>query len=601
MATQALYRKYRPRTFDEVIGQEHVTRTLRNALATDRIAHAYLFAGPRGTGKTTTARLLAKAVNCQGDGPQKPCGSCRICQAVEEGRLLDLIEVDAASNRGIDEIRDLRDKVGYKPGEARIKFYIIDEAHMLTDAAFNALLKTLEEPPPHVIFVLATTEPHKIPATIISRCQRFDFRRIPLADMIRWLNHIVEAEHLSVEPSALEYIARQGAGCLRDAISLLDQLTACGGDTVTLEEVRKVLGTAATQAVTDLINCLIGRDVACGLEGISRTLEAGIDARQFAREVVDYLRRLLLLKMGDGVSLVRASLSEEELATMQAQAAKVSARQLLRATRLFNAAAVEMKANFLPQLPLELAFLEAVSDEAAPETVSLSSPASVGASFPAQQPQPILRESKPTLRPAPVRPPLPAEPPSLQKAAVSEAAPPPAPATTVQAGISAGAAISLEKLQGHWRDILARVRLINKTSEGLMRSVTPIAVEGNELVVEAPSDLLKGRVDQPSIRSHVEPCISEVIGIPMRLRCVVKGEYRPRASGEKAPTTRVPPAESDSIAETGSASGAPEAGPAPDTSAKLSPEASSSERDLTNDPMIAAALELGGQIGAVED
>ena len=602
MATQALYRKYRPRTFDEVVGQEHIIRTLRNALATNRIAHAYLFAGPRGTGKTTTARLLAKAVNCLDDGPKKPCGNCRICQAVEEGRLLDLIEVDAASNRGIDEIRDLRDKVGYKPGEARVKFYIIDEAHMLTDAAFNALLKTLEEPPPHVIFVLATTEPHKVPLTILSRCQRFDFRRIPLAEIIRWLNHIVEAEHLSVEASALEYIARQGAGCLRDAISLLDQLTASGSDTVTLEEVRKVLGTAATQAVTDLINSMIDRDVARGLEEINRALETGIDVRQFSREVVDYLRRLLLLKMGDGASLVRASLSDEELTTMQTQAGKVSARQLLRATRLFNAAAVEMKSSFLPQLPLELAFLEAVTDEAVPESVSLSAPTSVGASPPTQQPHMVLREATPTLRSVPARTSLSAEPPPPRRAVPGKDIPDTAPARTVQVVNPTDTVVSLEQIQGRWRDILARVRLINKTSEGLMRSVTPIAVDGNEVVVEAPSDLLKGRVDQPSIRSHVEPCMSEVIGTPLRLRCVVKGEYRPRAIDAGASSTSVRPAgDSSEVAEPKSAQSPPGPKQPSGGTLKPSPDASSTERDLMSDPMVAAALELGGEIGAVED
>ena len=295
MATQALYRKWRSRTFDEVIGQEHVTRTLQNALAAERVAHAYLFTGPRGTGKTTTARLLAKAVNCVGDGDTKPCGACHICRAVDEGRLLDMIEIDAASNRGIDEIRDLREKVGFRPGEARVKFYIIDEVHMLTDPAFNALLKTLEEPPPHVIFVLATTEPHKIPATIVSRCQRFDFRRIPLSDMTQWLAHIAEAEALQVEPAALESIARQGGGSMRDAISLLDQLTAYGSETITLAQVQAVLGSVASQSVIELADSLIDGDLARGLDVINQVVGDGAEPRQFTREFVEYLRGLLLL------------------------------------------------------------------------------------------------------------------------------------------------------------------------------------------------------------------------------------------------------------------------------------------------------------------
>jgi DNA polymerase-3 subunit gamma/tau len=290
MATQALYRKWRSRTFEEVIGQDHVTRTLRNALATGRVAHAYLFTGPRGTGKTTTARLLAKAVNCVGEGDGRPCGECSICRAVDEGRLMDMIEIDAASNRGIDEIRDLREKVGFRPGEAHVKFYIIDEVHMLTDPAFNALLKTLEEPPSHVIFVLATTEPHKIPATIVSRCQRFDFRRIPLSEIAGWLTHIAEQEGLKVEPAALEYIARQGSGSMRDAISLLDQLTAYGSDTITLAQVQVVLGIAASQSVAELADNLIDGDLARGLELIDRVVGEGTEPRQYTREFVEYLR-----------------------------------------------------------------------------------------------------------------------------------------------------------------------------------------------------------------------------------------------------------------------------------------------------------------------
>ncbi|HSD82303.1 MAG TPA: DNA polymerase III subunit gamma/tau, partial [Anaerolineae bacterium] len=220
---QALYRKWRPQTFDEVSGQEHVLHTLRNAISSGRIAHAYLFSGPRGTGKTTMARLLAKAVNCLNPDPAaRPDNTCAICAAITEGRLLDLIELDAASNRGIDEIRDLRDKINFAPGQARYKVYIIDEVHMLTEPAFNALLKTLEEPPAHAIFVLATTDPQKVPATIVSRCQPFAFRRLTVPEIVNRLQELVAGEGLTAEPEALTLIARQATGAMRDAQSLLD-------------------------------------------------------------------------------------------------------------------------------------------------------------------------------------------------------------------------------------------------------------------------------------------------------------------------------------------------------------------------------------------
>ena len=228
---QALYRKYRPRGWDEVIGQEHVVQTLRNAIAQDRVGHAYLFAGPRGTGKTTLARILAKAVNCLAeDRAARPCNSCEHCMAVNENRFLDLIEMDAASNTGVDDVRDLRDKIGFSPSQGRFKVYIIDEVHMLSTAAFNALLKTLEEPPPHAIFVLATTEIHKIPATVLSRCQRHEFRRVPVAEIVANLRRIVEQEGWQADEDALLLIARQATGSIRDAQSLLDQLASSSSE-----------------------------------------------------------------------------------------------------------------------------------------------------------------------------------------------------------------------------------------------------------------------------------------------------------------------------------------------------------------------------------
>src|SRR3989442_10752951 len=295
-ARAALSRRYRPQTFGAIVGQEHVTRTLRNAIAAGQVAHAYLLAGVRGTGKTSIARLIAKAVNCPNAKDGEPCDRCETCVAIREGRFLDLIEIDAASNRGIDEMRDLRDKVRFAPSMGQYKVYVIDEAHQLTTEAFNALLKTLEEPPPHAIFVLATTESGKIPATIISRTQRFDLRRIPHKDAVEQLRKICEQEGLAAEPAALEAIARHGQGSLRDAESVLDMVAAFSAGKVTLADVDTLLGAADWEETTELFEALAAKDGAKGVLLVGRLVDEGRDLRLFVRRAIDHTPALVLVR-----------------------------------------------------------------------------------------------------------------------------------------------------------------------------------------------------------------------------------------------------------------------------------------------------------------
>ncbi|MGI8483664.1 MAG: DNA polymerase III subunit gamma/tau [Thermomicrobiales bacterium] len=356
--SQSLSRKYRPQTFaeDDLFGQEHVVNTLRNAIALNRIGHAYLFCGPRGTGKTTTARLLAKAVNCLEPDPYKrPCNVCASCVAINKGATTDVIEIDAASNRGIDDIRDLRERVKYAPTQLRTKFYIIDEAHQITGAAANAFLKTLEEPPAHTKFVLATTDPEELLQTIVSRCQRFDFRRINLEAMQACLRKVAHEEHIEIEPEAVQAIARHANGSLRDALGLLDQVAVYRENdqdtntTVTLDLVRTVLGVSRNDRVEAIISSLADRDPGPGLRSIGEAVDAGEDMRQLGRQLVAYIRLLLLQRAGGTAD---ADDSARQLAD------RFQLNELAALTQLFADIDYKVKHATLSQLPLELAIVE---------------------------------------------------------------------------------------------------------------------------------------------------------------------------------------------------------------------------------------------------
>jgi DNA polymerase III subunit gamma/tau len=357
MSYQVLARKYRPQLFEAVVGQDAITRTLRNALASARIAHAYLFAGPRGVGKTTTARLLARALLCPERVGAEPCGKCGVCQEVQAGAAVDVIEIDGASNRKIDDVRTLRENVKYAPARGRVKVYIIDEVHQLTGDAFDALLKTLEEPPAHVVFILATTDPREIPATILSRVQRFDFKPIPLETLVESLAGILTAEGAKFDPAALPLIARAAEGSLRDALSLLDTVLAYSAGVLEVEATARLLGATAPEEVRRFAAAMLACDAAAALEAIDRSARDGEDLGTLVRETIELWRRVLVVKAAPTVKL--PDLTPAEMGELRALGEPVSLDEVLYVLRAFLEADMQMRESPQPRVELEIAAVRA--------------------------------------------------------------------------------------------------------------------------------------------------------------------------------------------------------------------------------------------------
>jgi len=475
--SQALYRKWRPARFDQVVGQDHVTITLKNAVAADRLGHAYLFSGPRGTGKTTIARLVAKAANCHDeDLTQRPCDRCPPCLAVNQGRYMDLIEIDAASNTGVDDIRDLREKINFAPSEGRLKVYIIDEVHMLSAAAFNALLKTLEEPPDHAMFVLATTEEHKVPLTIKSRCQLFNFRLL--------------------------------TGSLRDAESLLDQLVAAPGDKITLERAQTVLGTASNEVVSALADAMIGGDGPEGLSIIHQALATGTEARQFSRQMVSYLRHLLLIATA-GHELP-FNLTEDQAIVMNRQAKRADRAFLIEAVKGFNTAAHIPTGSWQPQLPLELAFIELLPESPFPAVAAPKiEPSDEVKTLPDME---DVSESK-TLTVEPTT-----DTPELEK--------------DVKA-VEAPAAFSLDSIKSAWPELRERIGKRDPNLPALVASCKPLATEGDVVVLGFDYPILKDKFEhKKEAKSIVGSELSQLLNSTVSVRTVVTDQYTPPPSQE---------------------------------------------------------------------
>ena len=520
MSSEVLYRKWRPQTLEEVVGQEVVTTTLRNAVRAGRVGHAYLFSGPRGTGKTSTGRILAKAVNCLSPVDGEPCNTCEACTSISEGRSLDVIEIDAASNRSIDDIRQLRERVNYAPGSLWRKVYIIDEVHMLTDAASNALLKTLEEPPQHVMFVLATTEFHKVLPTIVSRCQCFNFRRLSLDAMVAKMRLVCEREEIEVGDEALETIARAGDGSLRDAENIVQRVLASHGRRLSSEEVKAVLGVADEAYVFRLAGRMVARDLAGGLRVLHEASDSGVDMRQFGRQAVATLRNLLLVKSGceDIVDVGREG--REELREI---AAGVDIDSLVLATRLFSEATTRDASRQL--LALELAFVDCVvrpsespsAVSGSPEKGRRGRKATAGGSAPApgqpaalSSPEPDSPESR-----------LPGTEAPGQAAAPAPGQPEP-PAEG-----------ELGQIRARWKDYVDSLRGLGSTGnlDAFLRSACePVAVENDVLVLRFSHKFHMDKVEDGKYRHLIEERLEAFFGHPYKVKCVLQPQDEDRSS-----------------------------------------------------------------------
>ncbi len=529
MASQSLYRKWRSQTFAELVGQEHVVQTLRNAIVEGRVAHAYLFTGPRGVGKTSMARLLAKAVNCLLPEPVgRPCGQCTACQEIAEGRAVDVIEMDAASNTSVEDARELIERVQFRPAELRTKVYVIDEAHMLSTAAFNALLKTLEEPPDHAIFIMATTEVHKIPATILSRCQRFTFTRHGVAGTAAHLRRIAEAEGLYLEDGVAEAIARAATGSMRDALSILEQLASFANGSIQLEQVHSLLGMTAAAELFALIEALLNGDVGTALRAVGGVADQGADLRQFTRDLVERLRSLLLV-MASGEQ-ANADLGDDEQALVTSWASRVELPRLLFWIKIFSGLDYQLRTSPYGHLPLELAVVEAlVTTPSVAPAVAPPAPRTPTTTPVRPSARTASRPTPPAADEAPPPPPRTSQQDSPVAPKPAASVPPPLPPRSPDLAAAANADFStLDLIESRWEEIKRDVRPHSPSLQALLNGARPIDVEGKTLVLLVTSAFHKDNLEKPQNRRIVEEVVRRLLGATYAIRCTIEARQEAR-------------------------------------------------------------------------
>jgi DNA polymerase III subunit gamma/tau len=587
MASQSYYRKWRSQTFSDLIGQEAVTRTLLNAVRDGRLAHAYLFCGPRGTGKTSAARLLAKAINCQNPHDGEPCNECVSCQEITAGRSPDVIEIDGASNNGVDNIRELRENVNLMGSGGHYKVYIIDEAHMITPQAFNALLKTLEEPPPHIIFVFATTEAQKMLPTVVSRCQRFDFHRFRMADIIARLRHVADGEGLTLEPTAVDLLARAAQGGMRDALSLLDQAVALCGDHVDLERTRAMLGLADVGALRRVIACVAENRAADALDQLNEMVTNGADLRQLKSQFAEEWRGLMLARAGADLMRV-LDCTEDEARDVAALAERFSLDDLMTCARVFARNDGPARGLPTPQLALELALLECLSIHRRVD-VAAQPPTQA----PVRAPQPAAPSPAPTRATTP-QPPRAAQPaPSVEEldlaaidagtwAGPAQTATPAAPAPSAAEPMAAPAEPWDEEpapdpggadgrdwvaeAQRNWsliRKICRQKPPMGPVAGGLLSAADPVSVTPGDppvLVIRTKFEIHLNKFREPEMRGAVEWALEQALGAPLRTHFISGSEPQRGGVGARngAPVAQASATQRPHVYERGveSASGA---------------------------------------------
>lgn len=528
MAYTALYRVYRPQTFQDVVGQAHVTTTLRNALREGRLSHAYLFNGPRGTGKTSAARLMAKAVNCQQPQDGEPCNQCATCRAITDGTVTDVLEIDAASNRGVEEIRDIRDKVKFAPSDVRYKVYIIDEVHMLTTEAFNALLKTLEEPPSHVLFILATTEPHKLPATIISRCQRFDFHRIPLKEIAQYLRQICEAQGVQAEEQALQLVAKMAEGGMRDALSLLDQAISFSADMVKASDVIQITGTVSQAYFSVLARHIAEQNVAEVMEQFDRIMVQGKDPEQFLQDFLYYYRDMLLIKTAPQLEeIVERTMLDDQFAQV---AELYTIPALYGVIETCNQALTQLKWSTYSRVLVELTLVKLCqpTQMKAPAAAVASDEELTALTNRIKQ----LEEKLSQLLQGQVALPAAAkteEPRTREPRRMAAAASGGSSRTPMNKVREAAKSIDenlTRQIRGQWSQILTEVKKVKIQYQAWLVNGQPAAASPDAVIVTFSSPIHCDKTMEPELKGIVERVLQAVTGRPMQLLSVMEEEWQ---------------------------------------------------------------------------